>query len=224
VLRGIAKQTTYNVVVEPDVKGTSTVDLKNVTIQKALEYILEPLNYTYKVDNNTIYVSKPKLESKVFAFNYVTFLKRGKSLLKGSSGTERTGEKTTGIEIETNTENDVMKGVEDSLRNFLSPDGKLVFNKQASLIAVTDYPKNLRQIAFFIQSMEGSVQRQILIEAKIIEVQLNNASREGVNWDFINGRIGQMFFITGKYSLTRCSPWRREPISAGFSSGRAPQH
>jgi len=194
VLRGIAKQTSYNVVVEPDVKGTSTVDLKNVTVQKALEYILEPLNYTYKMDNSTIYVSRPKLESKIYPFNYVTFLKRGKSLVKGSSGTERTGEKTTGVEIETNSENDIMKGVEESLKNFLSGDGKLIFNKQASLIAVTDYPKNLRQIAFFLKSMEDSVQRQIVIEAKIIEVELNNTNREGVNWDFINGKIGQMLF------------------------------
>src|SRR5512136_2842657 len=64
VLRGIAKQSSYNVVVEPDVKGTSTVDLKNVSMDKALGYILEPLNYTYKIDENTIYVSKPKLETK----------------------------------------------------------------------------------------------------------------------------------------------------------------
>ena len=44
------------------------------------------------------------------------------------------------------------------------------------------------------RSMENSIQRQIVIEAKIIEVQLNNVNREGVNWDFINGRIGQMMF------------------------------
>ena len=194
VLRGIAKQTNYNVVVEPDVKGTSTVDLKNVTVNKALDYILEPLGYAYKLEAGTIYVSRPKVETRVFQFNYVTFIKKGKSLVKGSSGTERAGERVTGIEVGTDTENDVWKGVEESLKTLLSADGKLTFNKQAALIAVTDYPKNLKNIAGFLQSVEGSVQRQIMIEARIVEVQLNNTNREGVNWSFIEGRIGSLLF------------------------------
>jgi len=49
VLRGLSKQTSYNVVIEPDVKGVCTVDLKDVTLVKALEYILEPLDYTFKI-------------------------------------------------------------------------------------------------------------------------------------------------------------------------------
>ena len=63
VLRGLSKQTNYNVVIEPDVKGMCTVDLKDVTLVKALDYILEPLDYTFKIEEKTIYVSKPKLET-----------------------------------------------------------------------------------------------------------------------------------------------------------------
>ncbi len=36
-----------------------------------------------------------------------------------------------------------------------------------------------------------------MIEAKIVEVQLNDASREGVNWQLIEGRIGE-FIINAK--------------------------
>ncbi len=75
ILRAIARQTDYNVVVEPDVKGFTTVDLKQVTLTKALEYILEPLNYTYKIEDRTIYVSKPKLETKLFTINYLSLKK-----------------------------------------------------------------------------------------------------------------------------------------------------
>ena len=34
ILRAIAKQTDYNVVIEPDVKGVTTVDLKQVTLTR----------------------------------------------------------------------------------------------------------------------------------------------------------------------------------------------
>ena len=97
VLRGIAKQSNYNVVVEPDVKGTSTLDLKNVTMDKALDYILDPLNYAYRINDNTIYVSKPKLETKTFQLNYVAFSKLTDSIVTGSSGTQRAGQFVVGM-------------------------------------------------------------------------------------------------------------------------------
>lgn len=64
ILRAIGKQANYNVVVEPDVKGLTTVDLKNVTLDKALEYILEPLGFTYKIEGRTIYASNQSWKQK----------------------------------------------------------------------------------------------------------------------------------------------------------------
>jgi len=189
VLRGIAKQSSYNVVVEPDVKGTSTVDLKNVSMDRALDYILEPLNYTYKIDENTIYVSKPKLETKTFQLSYATFFKQGTSIVQGQSGTQRSGANVVGVTVNTRTEIDPWLGFQDTLRNLLSPDGRLTINRQAALVSVTDYPKNLKNLASLIRSMEGAVQRQIMIEAKVVEVELTNDNREGVNWQLINAKL-----------------------------------
>ncbi len=189
VLRGIAKQSNYNVVMEPDVKGVSTVDLKNVTLNKALDYILEPLNYTYKIDDNTVYVSKPKTETRIFQLNYAAFQKLGNSIVQGQSGTQRSGAVVVGVTVTTKTDMDPWVGFQDTLRNLLSPDGKLTINKQAALVSVSDYPKNLRQMALFIQSMEGAVQRQIMIEAKVVEVELTENNREGVNWNLVNAQL-----------------------------------
>ena len=189
VLRGIAKQSNYNVVVEPDVKGISTVDLKNVTMSKALDYILEPLNYVYKIDDNTIYVSKPKLETKTFQLNYAAFSKLTDSIVTGSSGTQRAGQFVVGINMRTRTDMDAWQGFQDSLRPMLSGDGKMTFSKQAGLVSVTDYPKNLKQIASFIRSLDESVQRQIMIEAKVVEVELTGTNREGVNWQLLNAQL-----------------------------------
>ena len=87
ILRAIGKQANYNVVIEPDVKGLTTVDLKNVTLSKALEYILEPLGFTYKIEDRTIYVSKPKLETKIFNVNYIALKKIGTSNVYATPGT-----------------------------------------------------------------------------------------------------------------------------------------
>ena len=204
VLRGLSKQTNYNVVIEPDVKGMCTVDLKDVTLVKALDYILEPLDYTFKIEEKTIYVSKPKLETKIFSLNYVALKKIGTSSVTGttgggttSSGTTSSGGETKTVEIKTETDTDIWKNVEDNLKAMLSKDGKVVVSRHALTVFISDYPKNLKQVDAFLEAIEGSLHKQIMIEAKIVEVQLNDASREGVNWQLIEGRIGE-FIINAK--------------------------
>lgn len=207
ILRAISKQTNYNVVIEPDVKGNCTVDLKNVTLRKALEYILDPLDYTFKMEDNTIYVSKPKIETRIFSLNYIALIKTGKSSLKGTTGTERTGSGTgtggttstgggtqssTAIELKSDTDSDFWKNIEDNIKGLVSKEGKYAINKQGSTIVVVDYPKYIKSVASFIEAVEGSTQRQVMIEAKIIEVELSEETQEGINWSLIQGKWGNL--------------------------------
>jgi len=115
----------------------------------------------------------------------------------GSSGTASGGSEYKSVEIKTETEADIWKNIEDNLKAMLSKDGKVVVNRQALMVLITDYPKNLKHIDTFLEAVEGSIHKQVMIEAKIVEVQLNDTSREGVNWQFIEGRIGE-FLIGGK--------------------------
>ncbi len=210
ILRAIAKQTDYNVVVEPDVKGLTTVDLKRVTLSKALEYILEPLNYAYKIEERTVYVSKPKVETKIFTINYlslkktatskVTWKEGGSSSTTTTSGTTSSEEKT--LEIKSETESDLWKSLEDNLKPMLSADGKYAVNRQAFTIMVADYPKNLKRVSMLLDGLEKPMHRQILIEAKIVEVILNVGSRQGINWSLVNARVGSFANISVTQNFT----------------------
>lgn len=55
-------------------------DLKDVTLEKASQYIVEPLEFSYKIEGKTVYVSKPRLETKMFSINYLALKKIGKKL------------------------------------------------------------------------------------------------------------------------------------------------
>jgi MSHA type pilus biogenesis protein MshL len=209
ILRAISKQINYNVVMEPDVKGTCTVDLKGVTLEKALEYILEPLNYAYKIDDKTIYVSKPKVETKIFTINYLVLKKTaistvawkggGSSSTSGTAGTTTSEEKT--LEVKSETESDLWKSLEDNLKAIMSADGKPVINRQTFTIMITDYPKNLQRVSMFLESLEGTLHRQIVIEAKIVEVRLSEGFRQGVNWELVNARLGSLARISARQSF-----------------------
>ncbi|OPY79702.1 MAG: Type IV pilus biogenesis and competence protein PilQ precursor [Syntrophorhabdus sp. PtaU1.Bin058] len=210
ILRAIAKQTNYNVVTEPDVKGVTTVDLKNVTLEKALEYILEPLGFAYKIEGRTIYASKPKIETKIFTINYLALKKIGTSTVEwksgGTSSTSSTGGTTSSetktLEVKSETESDLWKSLEDNLKAILSADGKLIINKQTFTIMVTDYPRNLKRVSMFLENIERTMHRQIMIEAKIVEVKLSEGFRMGVNWQLVNSRLGSV----GRISATQSFP------------------
>jgi len=45
---------------------------------------------------------------------------------------------------------------------------------------VTDYALNLNKIASYLETIEGSSQRQVTIQAKIVEVLLDDEHRKGL--------------------------------------------
>ena len=64
---------------------------------------------------------------------------------------------------------------------------KLILNRTTGVIVVTDYPINLNKIASYLETVEGSSQRQVTIQAKIMEVILSDEYKEGINWQVIEG-------------------------------------
>ncbi len=62
---------------------------------------------------------------------------------------------------------------------------KLIINRSTGVILVADYPVNLNKIATYLETIEGSSQRQVTIQAKIVEVTLSDDNREGINWKVI---------------------------------------
>jgi MSHA biogenesis protein MshL len=67
-----------------------------------------------------------------------------------------------------------------------APDGRrMIVNPMAGQITVTAMPNRLEQIEFFIKSFEASIQRQVLIEAKIVEVSLDRSSEFGIDWNVV---------------------------------------
>jgi MSHA biogenesis protein MshL len=62
-------------------------------------------------------------------------------------------------------------------------DGRAVHvNQMTGTVLVRGMPKELRTIERLLRSMQVNVERQVIIEAKVIDVQLNKDSQQGINW------------------------------------------
>ena len=243
VLLAFSKESELNIVIDPELNGKVTIDLKRVTLKEALDAILFPLGWTYHIDGKFIKISRPQMETRLFTLNYIATRRTGKrevytststggglqtSTLPGqqtalSPGGARTGY-TDLISID---EMDLWKDIQKGLEVFIfgsveekevpsekekttwaRMDGKgkkLVTNKSTGVILVTDYPVNLNKVASYLETVEGSSQRQVNIQAKIMEVILTDDHKEGINWKVIEGlprSINLAWGLTNKAGTT----------------------
>lgn len=194
VLLALSKETDYNIVFDPDISGKVTLDVKKVTLSEALDILAESLGLVLEFRERTIRVSKPKLQTRVFTLNYIQTTRKGTGKISAVTGVGAVGGATEargGTTIETGDTADLWKEIEDGLKVFVSKEGNLIINKLGNIIAVTDYPANLKRIAAFLEKVEGSIQRQVLIQAKIVEVSLSDKYKLGLDWSAIT-KIGSI--------------------------------
>lgn len=225
VLSALAQYNGLNLVMPPAIMGTVTIDLNNVTLQEALDAILTPRNLQYSIEGNLLRVDVVQLENRTFSFDYITTQRTlsravtasssaggsvsvaaagtGTGLVGGAVGGGGGGGSSASISGSETT--NLLTDIETGLNSLKSANGKFVFNRMAGLIFATDLPKNLDAIGLFLETIEGAVHRQVLIEAKVIEVQLNDNSQFGINWTAVFGnalRVEQTLGIQGAIQAT----------------------
>jgi MSHA biogenesis protein MshL len=116
----------------------------------------------------------------------------GQSGMTGQPGSGQAGggmgsstpSSTTGSTIDTRYKVNFWGELEASLQQMMPKDGNhnVVVNAQSGIVAVRAMPRELNEVAKFLAQIQNSSSRQVIIEAKIIEVQLNNDYQAGVNW------------------------------------------
>jgi len=107
----------------------------------------------------------------------------------------------TGTSVSTRSSSDFWPELEASLRALVGTEGgrNVVLNAESGLIAIRATPRELRDVQQFLDKIQQIATRQVIIEAKIIEVQLSSAFQAGINWAAIakNGASTYGAFQTG---------------------------
>ena len=70
------------------------------------------------------------------------------------------------------------------------PGRNVVVSPQSGVIVIRAMPDELRNVEKYLKAMRLSIERQVMIEAKVVDVTLNNAYQAGINWAaFPNSRV-----------------------------------
>lgn len=200
VFMAIVSGTRYSMLVHPDVTGNISLNLKNVTVFDALEAIRNLYGYEYKVDGTRIYIQPISLQTRIFQVNYLTGVRKGNSLLRVSSGSvsDAGSSGSTGgaaarnganrapdsSKVTTTTDSDFWTELSRAIHTIVgSGKGRsVVISPMSGVIVIRAMPDELRNVAAYLKASQISVERQVILEAKIIEVQLNSGFQSGVNW------------------------------------------
>lgn len=86
ILLAFSKESEYNVVIDPELTGKVTIDLKRVTLTEALDAILFPLGWTYRIEGKFIKIMRPQMETRLFTLNYLATRRSGKREIYASTG------------------------------------------------------------------------------------------------------------------------------------------
>lgn len=218
VFLGIVSGTRYSMLVPADVQGSISVHLKDVTVFEALDAIRELYGYDYKVDGTRIFIRALAMQSRVFKLNYISGQRKGASDIRvtsgsvsdaPSTGTNESGTTTTVTgaasgrafetsKITTTTQTDFWSELKSSLTAIIGDkDGRtVVVSPQSGIVLIRAMPMEIRQVENYLKVTQLAVDRQVMLEAKIIEVQLNDGYQSGINWGAFK-RNGQNRFAVG---------------------------
>jgi len=202
VFLAIVADTRYSMLMHPDVKGTLSVTLRGVTVTEALEAIRDVYGYDFKIEGRRITIYSPTLQTRVFTVNYPTSQRTGSSDLRVSSGggmqssaagsasagaagaSGNTAQQTTGSQVSTSSKSDFWAELTGAVRGLVGdgPGRSVITSPQAGIMAVRAMPEELRQVDQFLKAAQIAVQRQVMLEAKVVEVELRDGYQSGVNW------------------------------------------
>jgi MSHA biogenesis protein MshL len=224
---GLVAGTNFNMVVQPDVAGTISLDLNKVTIEEVLEVVRDVYGYEFRLRNGIYTVYPQELRTQIFHVNYLDVKRvgisdtsvqigkiegrnnnsknnqngadssEGRTSLLGllEDGTKGSSIGTTpGTRILTLNKTDFWSDIHRTIIAIIGgarEDRMVLVTPQAGIVVVKALPKELNAVRDFLERSELSVKRQVILEAKILEVRLNESFEAGINWSAIGGQIMQ---------------------------------
>ena len=203
VLHSISKLSSLNLVIDHDVPSSMpiTLSVNRADLKTVLDIIMDISGCYYEVDGNILHIKF--FMRKNFVIPYIHNTTSFKTSLGGdvlNSATSGAGGKSGGgksglkgdfsLHYENPKKiNDFYTQIENNIKNLISHEGSYTLNKFSGVLSVKDRYKNIKSIEKFVNKVKSRIGKQILIEAKIMEVTLNNEHDLGIDWTGIANSV-----------------------------------
>ena len=196
----LVKGTKFNMVVSPKVTGTISINLRNVTIDEVLQAVQDNYGYQYSRTAYGYQIFPNGLETRTFTINYLDISRDAESNTNVSSGqitqTKSTssnfGTSSTALQtnvsptstVKTESESKFWSQLQTTLDSMVGTANghKVIINPDAGIIIIRAFPDEFKVVSKYLDSVQQNMTREVIIEAKILEVQLKTNYQAGIDW------------------------------------------
>ncbi len=172
-------------------KRLNYINVKDFSLKELLNLLLSDRNLFYTLDANQKVLKISYLETKTYYIDYVSFATRtsttNKTINTGSSSGDSGGKDTTTMNFTSDFQ--FWKKIEAEINSILersagsdSGKAKALVNQDAGMLTVTGTKNQLSRVEKYIKEMMHRLHKEILIEAKLIEVTYDSSKTNGVDW------------------------------------------
>ena len=234
VFLALVAETRWSLLTHPEVNGTLSLTLRGVTVREALESIRDVHGYDFKIDGRRITVFPPTMQTRIFTLNVLDTKRQGRSDVRVSSGSAPANRGSGAVgsasaaaiasapdssQISTSSQTDIWREIGEALRGIVgsAPGRSVIVSAQSGTLAVRAMPDELRQVDAFLRASRLALERQVMLEAKIVEVELREGFQSGIDWSILRGRgaIGQTSGAAGNPLLGNANGLPTLPAAVG---------
>jgi MSHA biogenesis protein MshL len=242
VLTALVSGTPYSMIFSPELEGSVSLNLKNVTVREVLDTLRDVYGYDYRVQGKRIQVQSNTLQTRLFKINYLANRRQGMSEMRvtgsspttsgptntgsGQSGaanntntgstTGSTTQATDSARIRTSSDYDFWKDLGSALSLIVGNEAgrNVIVNANSGVVLVKAMPGELRSVEDYLKATQLVVERQVMLEAKILEVALNDSFQTGINWSKFGG-------VSDRFAIGVMAPASSIAKAAGTVIGSA---
>ncbi len=211
LLFSMARDADLNLDIDNNISGKITMNAIDQTLPKILERIESQADIVYFIKGNTLKVKADIPYLHVYHINYLNIERTSGGTVSvsteiganssdvggGNSGGGGSDNKASS-EIENKSVNEFWSTLTVNIGGILGEDIKassgsrvisgnnIIVNRESGIIAVRATGKKHKVIKNFVDTVLGNVQRQVLIEATIAEVQLSDKYQAGIDWSMVS--------------------------------------
>lgn len=204
MLFALARDASMNVDIHPGIKGKVTLNAVRQSMAQILKRISEQVPIRYRIDGKNLEISPDTPFFRTYKVNYVNMSRESASNVSvatqisstGSSDGGSGGANTSQTSVKSSISNDFWGSLVSNVSAILSQDvegaekegnNQVVANPHSGVLTVYGNQRQQGRIQEFLDQVLANVQRQVLIEVTIAEVELSDRYQSGIDWNILSG-------------------------------------
>jgi len=191
LLFALARDARLNLDIDPAITGNVSINAIDQTLPQILKRISRQVSLHYFVDGPNLVIQQDLPFMRVYQVDYLNMARGTESTISISTQIASTGTVEGGggggsnstTSISNTSSNDFWKTMEANLSQLSG--NSVISNRESGTISVTATASDHESIQRFIDNVMSTVRKQVLIEATVVEVTLNDDFQAGVDWSQI---------------------------------------